>query len=154
MFLELQNSSLNFNGQHSTIFPRSHPVTLEIILHYHENNLHTSHRALLAIVRSKHSPNGAKKSVTKVYNVFGLNLPSWNTWWILCRSSLTNCMPFRGLDLFTSRLLWAILQLFICTRRKLKHIWTTPLILSSPETSYRNESGCSLAEVGARCLSI
>ncbi|KAH8315907.1 hypothetical protein KR074_001810, partial [Drosophila pseudoananassae] len=61
----LKNSSLDFDSQHSIILPISHPVTLAIIVDFHERNLHTGPRALLAIIRSQYWPIGGRKTVTK-----------------------------------------------------------------------------------------
>jgi len=36
----LRNSSLDFNGRHPIILPRSHLVTIAIITHFHERHLH------------------------------------------------------------------------------------------------------------------
>ncbi|XP_044779823.1 uncharacterized protein LOC123327468 [Drosophila simulans] len=64
----LRNSSLDFDGRHPKILPRSHPVTLAIISHYHESNLHAGPRALLGAIRSQYWPIGGRKTVTKAVN--------------------------------------------------------------------------------------
>ncbi|XP_044312743.1 uncharacterized protein LOC123037186 [Drosophila rhopaloa] len=61
----LKNSPLDFDSRHPIILPRSHPVTLAIIVDFHERNLHTGPRALLAMIRSQYWPIGGRKTVTK-----------------------------------------------------------------------------------------
>ncbi|XP_044315306.1 uncharacterized protein LOC123037686 [Drosophila rhopaloa] len=61
----LKNSPLDFDSRHPIILPRSHPVTLAIIVDFHERNLHTEPRALLAMIRSQYWPIGGRKTVTK-----------------------------------------------------------------------------------------
>ncbi|KAH8314746.1 hypothetical protein KR074_010662, partial [Drosophila pseudoananassae] len=50
----LKNSSLDFDSQHPIILPRSHPVTLAIIVDFHERNLHTGPRALKTVTKAIH----------------------------------------------------------------------------------------------------
>jgi len=58
----LRNSSMDFNGRHPIILPRSHSVTIAIITHFHERNLHTGPRALLSIIRPQYWPIGGRKT--------------------------------------------------------------------------------------------
>ncbi|KAH8315771.1 hypothetical protein KR067_001619, partial [Drosophila pandora] len=60
----LRNSTLDYDSRHPIILPRSHPVTRAIIVDFHERNLHTGPRALLAIIRSQYWPIGGRKTVT------------------------------------------------------------------------------------------
>ncbi|XP_043064478.1 uncharacterized protein LOC122320350 [Drosophila ficusphila] len=60
----LQNSSLDYNAQHSVILPRQHPVTRAIILDLHRRNLHSGPRALLAHMRLQFWPLGGRKTVS------------------------------------------------------------------------------------------
>jgi len=64
----LRNSSLDFNGRHPIILPRSHSITIAIITHFHERNLHTGPRAILGIIRSQYWPIGERKTVMKAVN--------------------------------------------------------------------------------------
>nr|XP_044248476.1 uncharacterized protein LOC123002408 [Drosophila takahashii] len=64
----LKNSTLDFNARHPIILPRSHPVTVAMILYFHERNLHAGPRALLAIIRHQYWPVGGRKLVASVVN--------------------------------------------------------------------------------------
>ncbi|XP_044573592.1 uncharacterized protein LOC123257730 [Drosophila ananassae] len=64
----LKNSSLDYDGRHPVILPRSHPVTQSIILSFHERNLHAGPRSLLATIRSQYWPIGGRKVVLKATN--------------------------------------------------------------------------------------
>jgi len=64
----LRNSSLDFNGRYPFILPRSHSVTIAIITHFHERNLHTGPRALLDIIRFQYWPIKGRKTVKKAVN--------------------------------------------------------------------------------------
>ncbi|XP_044571437.1 uncharacterized protein LOC123257248 [Drosophila ananassae] len=64
----LKNSSLDYDGRHPVILPRSHPVTRSLILSFHERNLHAVPRSLLAMIRSQYWPIGGRKTVLKATN--------------------------------------------------------------------------------------
>jgi len=49
----LRNSSIDFNARHPIVVPRSHPVTIAMIVHFHKRNLPAGPRALISSVVKK-----------------------------------------------------------------------------------------------------
>ncbi|XP_060665803.1 uncharacterized protein LOC132798101 [Drosophila nasuta] len=62
----LANSTLPYDARHPIILPRRHPITLALIAHQHEKNLHVGARALLAKIRLQYWPIGGLRTVSKV----------------------------------------------------------------------------------------
>ncbi|XP_044312542.1 uncharacterized protein LOC123037110 [Drosophila rhopaloa] len=134
----LKNSPLDFDSRHPIILPRSHPVTLAIIVDFHERNLHTGPRALLAMIRSQYWPIGGRKTVTKALHKcircfrskprllehIMADLPEQrvNGCQVFGVTGVDFCGPFHYKPEVRNKA--PALKRFICTRRKPQHIWS------------------------------
>lgn len=62
----LSNAQIPYDHKHPALLPEKHPLTVTLIRHLHQNNLHVGQRGLLAIVRQQYWPLRAKNIIRKV----------------------------------------------------------------------------------------
>ncbi|GFY32075.1 integrase catalytic domain-containing protein [Trichonephila clavipes] len=62
----LSNSDLPYVNKHPAILPGNHNLTVQIIVHFHRNNLHTGASSLLHYVREKFWPLNGRSLCRKV----------------------------------------------------------------------------------------